>query len=200
MANSGYDRALKLAMDELDTRGPEEITANTGVAWNGRTYEIPWLSQLVPLEDGSIEEKIVWIHYMLAKGPRAPRDRYIAYKQVPGAAIYNANFIKRCINPMVEAFQSDLDGFLQKGLLLGGKQVKLGHMAFTVNVLPYIPLTYILWQGDEEIPANGNILFDETAIEWLCAEDLVVIAGMPVYKMIKMPTGSAHLADKTLKV
>jgi len=57
-------------------------------------------------------------------------------------------------------------------------------MSFTVNALPYIPLTFVLWQGDGEVPPSGNILFDETAAKWLCAEDLVVLAGLPVYEML----------------
>jgi hypothetical protein len=59
-------------------------------------------------------------------------------------------------------------------------------MSFTLPVLPYVPLTFVIWQGDDEIPPNGNILFDETAIEWFNAEDLVVIASLPVYKLLKM--------------
>ncbi|MDR0469955.1 MAG: DUF3786 domain-containing protein [Peptococcaceae bacterium] len=186
MENIGYHRALNLAKAELAEKKPEEVAENTGVTWNGATYEVPWLGRLVPLEEGSIDEQIIWHHYMTAQGPKKPRDRYIAYKQVPGGAIYNSNFIKRSIQPMVDAFHANLDVFLERGLLLGGKKVSLGDMSFTLPVLPYVPLTFVIWQGDDEIPPNGNILFDETAIEWFNAEDLVVIASLPVYKLLKM--------------
>jgi hypothetical protein len=87
---------------------------------------------------------------------------------------------------MVQGFSGDLEEFLKRGRALGGEKVNLGHMAFTVCPLQYVPITYIIWQGDDEIPASGNILFDETAVDWLCAEDLVVLAGIPVYAMLKM--------------
>ena len=186
MAHKGYEDAICLAEEQLKKQDPAQVVANTGVVWTGETYEIPWLGQQIALEDASLEQKIIWMHYMNTQGPKKTRGVYINYKQVPGAAIYNANFIKRCIDPMVQVFSNDLEGFWEKGKALGGQRVPHGHMGFTLPVLPYLPVTFIIWQGDDEVPSNGNILFDETAIEWLCPEDLVVLASLPVYTMMKM--------------
>ncbi len=184
--NRGYDEALSLAKSELSRLSPKEVIENTGVFWDGETYKIPWFNNKINLDDGTIEEKIIWYHYLCANGSKVPKGVYINYKQVPGAYIYNDNFIKRAIKPMVKTFAQRLDKFLEVGLALGGKQTNLGHMSFTLQLLPYLPVTYVIWQGDDEIPDDGNILFDETAINWLCAEDLVVLASLPVYKMMKM--------------
>lgn len=186
MLKEGYEESLNAAKSKLELLSPQDVVYNTGVIFNGTTYEIPWFGNLTPLDSGSIEERIIWHHYLIANGPKLPRDRYITYKQVPGAIIYNDNFIKRAVNPMVKVFGNNIQKFLEKGKLLGGQQVKHGHMAFTLHPLPYIPITYILWEGDDEMDATGNILFDEGAIEWFCAEDLVVLAGLPVYKLMKM--------------
>ena len=191
MTHGGYDRALLLAYDALSKREPLDIVANTGVVWDGAGYAVPWYGELRPLASGGADEQIIWLHYMLGQGPKAPRGRYIAYKQVPGAAIYDGNFAKRCIDPMVKTFKDDLTGFAACGEIIGGRAASLGDASFTVDMLPYIPLTFVLWQGDDEVPSNGNILFDETAIEWLCPEDLVVLAGLPVYKMIGMARSKA---------
>ncbi len=184
MPKKGYEIAINLAKEDLSKLTPEEICRNTGVAWDGSDFIIPWYNKEVKLCDGNIEEQIIWYHYMLANGPKLERNRFISYKQVPGAIIYNDNFIKRAINPMVQMFKDDLDTFLEIGQALGGVRASHGHMAFTLKVLPYVSLTYVIWEGDDEIPANGNILFDESAIEWFCAEDLVVLASLPVYLMM----------------
>lgn len=186
MENVGYRRALDLAQKQLAELDPQKVAENTGTVCTGDGFVIPWLGRMIPLEEGSIEQRIIWYHYLTTQGPKKPRNKYMAYKQVPGAAIYDSNFAKRSINPMVKCFSDKLDVFMQFGQSMGGKQVDLGHAAFTVQALPYIPLTYILWQGDDEVQPSGNILFDETAMEWLCAEDLVVIASLPVYEMIGM--------------
>ena len=183
--NKGYERALGLARERLSERDPRKTADNSGTVWTGERFEIPWLGRMVPLDEGTVEQQILWSHYLLSGGPKRPIGNFIAYRQVPGAGIYNANFLKRCIAPMVKAFAGDLDLFLSKGKAMGGRKASPGHMSFTVSALPYIPLTFVLWQGDDEIPASGNILFDETAAEWLCAEDLVVLAGLPVYEMLR---------------
>lgn len=183
--NIGYQRALTLAEDQLAQRDPLEVVANTGAIWTGSNYEIPWMGRNMPLEQGSTEERIIWMHYLLANGPKQLRGRHITYRQVPGAQIYNDNFIKRCVNPMLR-FSEELELFMALGERLGGRPESMGDASFTLPLLPYIPLTYIIWQGDDEIPANGTILYDESAIEWMNAEDLVVMAGMPVYAMLSM--------------
>ncbi|GHS95738.1 hypothetical protein AGMMS50276_12490 [Synergistales bacterium] len=182
----GYHNALKLAKEALEFRDPESVASDAGVIWTGVDYEIPWLGRHVLLEEGEIDERIIWLHYLAANGPKRASGVYINYKQVPGAAIYNENFVKRTIKPMVKTFQDSPDEFLKLGCEMGGEPQKSGSASFTVRALPYIPLTCIIWQGDDEISANGNILFDSTAPLWFCAEDLVALAGMVVYKMLKL--------------
>ena len=183
MKHKGYDDALALGFKILSELNAAEVEENTMIRFDGE-FIFPWLGQKVALGNGSTEEKIIWLHYLAARGPKTPRGKYINYKQVPGAAIYYDNFVKRAINPMVKAFASDLELFLRLGMSLGGTEAGLGHKSFTLNVLPCVPITYVIWQGDDEVPSSGNILFDESIVEWLCAEDVVALAGIPVYKML----------------
>ena len=183
--DKGYERALNLARERMTGRDPRETADNTGTVWTGERFEIPWLGRMVPLDEGTVEQQILWSHYLLSNGPKQPAGNYITFRQIPGAGIYNENFLKRCVKPMVKAFSGDLELFLRAGETMGGRKASPGHMSFTLNALPYIPITFVLWQGDDEIPASGNILYDETAAEWFCAEDLVVLAGLPVYEMLR---------------
>lgn len=194
--NIGYQRALALAKQEMEGRDPALLAANTGTVWTGEDFLIPWLGREIPLAQGSVDQQILWYHYLLAQGPRQPRGRYINYKQVPGAAIYNANFIKRSINPLVRTFAGDLPGFFAAGEALGAEKVSLGNAGLTFHPLPYLPVTCVLWQGDEEMPASGNILFDEGIIDWYCAEDIVAVAGLVVYEAIRVKK-QGHPADET---
>lgn len=183
--NIGYRRAIALAKQEMESKDPAQLAANTGTEWTGGDFLIPWLGRTIPLAEGSVDQQILWYHYLLAQGPKQPRGRYINYKQVPGAAIYNANFIKRSINPLVGTFAGNLDSFRAVGEKLGGESAPLGHAGITFYPLPYLPITCILWQGDDEMPASGNILFDEGIIDWYCAEDIVAVASLVVYEAIR---------------
>jgi len=181
--NTGYRQALELAQSALAAADPLAVAANTGVHYHDGAYAIPWCGGVVPFSHGSLPERIVWLHYMLARGPKMPSGRCVSYREIPGAAIYHDAFIRRNIRPMVNAYHTDPNAFLLAGRRIGAMPLDLGHAAFTVQALPYIPLTYILWQGDDEVPPGGNILFDASAADWLCAEDLAVLAGLPLRRM-----------------
>jgi hypothetical protein len=47
-----------------------------------------------------------------------------------------------------------------------------------------VPLQLILWEGDNEFPAEANILFDKTIGRILSPEDVAWLAGMVVYRLI----------------
>ena len=53
-------------------------------------------------------------------------------------------------------------------------------------VLPRVPVQLIFWQGDEELPPESTILFDATISDYLPAEDIAVLSGMLVYRIISM--------------
>jgi hypothetical protein len=44
----------------------------------------------------------------------------------------------------------------------------------------------ILWAGDDEFPAEANIVFDENIAEILSPEDIAWLAGMVVYRLISL--------------
>jgi len=69
--------------------------------------------------------------------------------------------------------------------LLGGRISSLGDICVTIPVFPSIPLTFVLWLGDEEFPPSGNILFDASAPFYLPTEDYAVLAGLTVYELKK---------------
>lgn len=45
----------------------------------------------------------------------------------------------------------------------GAKRCEYGDASIELCVLPRVPLTLIIWRGDEEFPARASILFDRTA-------------------------------------
>ena len=66
----------------------------------------------------------------------------------------------------------------------GGIKSNEGDVSVRINLLSYLPVTYIIWAGDDEFEPSGNILFDKTAAGWLCAEDLVVAASLGAYELV----------------
>ena len=49
-----------------------------------------------------------------------------------------------------------------------------------------MPMTYILWKGDEEFPATVQLLFDRSVEGYLSLEDIVVVGEMATSRLIAL--------------
>ena len=60
----------------------------------------------------------------------------------------------------------------------------IGDFGMDFPVFPHIRVQLVLWSGDEEFPADATILFDESVQRILPAEDIAVMSGGLVYRLI----------------
>jgi hypothetical protein len=133
----------------------------------------------------SITEQVLVLHYLINAKPRPLTGRTISFLEVPkGGSIYHANFKKRAVDPLVNTFSGNVKGFMEAGVLLGGSAESFGDASITVFVFPFVPITYVLWEGEDEIPPSGTILFDTSIPDFLPAEDIVLAASYGTYKLI----------------
>ena len=183
--NTGYSEAIRLASEKLKTLNAQEVCASRGAVLSNDNFLIPWFGENRPIESGSQVEKVLWLHY-LTSGTSAPlADKLIAFRELPSALFYEPKFSARAERPLVKRFGGAPEDLVAAGLKLGGKATPHGDAAVTLHLLPRIPVTYILWAGDEEIPPECKILFDASAPKYLPAEDLTVLASLGAYKLIK---------------
>jgi hypothetical protein len=196
-----YKAAKEIAVQKLSNRPLSEILAATGfeasaagqirIPFLDRTYlvdfpELTFKDQQDPDKAVPIQEQVLILHYMLPKQAPEPSGRWVAYREIPGAAFYFSAFVKRAIEPLKKAFGQNPDGLDKASKVLNGKKVAPGDAAFEFMILPKVPLQVILWAGDDEFPAEANILFDQTVGDILSPEDAAWLAGMLVYRLISI--------------
>ena len=68
-------------------------------------------------------------------------------------------------------FKSPED-FLRAGQKVGGKKDVIGDSSFVLQTLPRIPMLFIYWAGDDELPSKISLLVDESAICHLAIDGL----------------------------
>ena len=68
---------------------------------------------------------------------------------------------------------------------IGAIEIDKRDATVEIPVFHKIPVTVIAWAGDEDIPANANILFDYSAKEQIHIEDIAVIGGVVAGKLVK---------------
>jgi hypothetical protein len=74
--------------------------------------------------------------------------------------------------------------YLEVATSMGGVVQPLGDAAAQFTAFPLVPLTHVLWQGDEEFDPEASILFDATIPGHLPTEDIAALAGASVYRLM----------------
>ncbi len=137
-----------------------------------------------------IRDKVLILHYFtLAKGtPLA--NKLITYKELPGGSVYFPTFSKRTTKPLLDHFSRGPHLLVDAGEKLGGRKADYGDAAITINAFSRVPITIILWQGDDEFAPQGNIVFDATISDYLSNEDITVLCEIITWRLIKHLRGA----------
>jgi hypothetical protein len=134
----------------------------------------------VPLKD-----KILILHYFTSAKGTPASGILITYKQVPGGVSYFSAFYKRTIMPLVKHFGTKPELLKVISAKFGGYETDRGDEAVTVNAFPHVPITLVLWKGDDEVAPNGTILFDSNVSDYLSTEDVAVLSETITWKLVK---------------
>ncbi len=195
------DVTYRFAIEKLASKEPEEIARNAGIVYNRETklFTVHYLGEnyLIAYPDGSVrfadkeEEvsitvKILILHYLINANGAPLQNRWVSFKELPDGAIYIEPFTRRTIKPMLKLFADKQKEFIQLAQTLGAKVEDLGDVGVTIYPFPRVPITYVIWRGDDEFPASGNILFDGSAPNYLPTEDYAVLSGLVVYHLGKL--------------
>ncbi|MBM4236982.1 MAG: DUF3786 domain-containing protein, partial [Euryarchaeota archaeon] len=127
---------------------------------------------------------VLILHYLAGCSGLVPTGRLITFREAPGGDVYYPAFRSRTIETIRARFSSDPALLRAAGERIGGTAVKMGSAGVQIPVFPKVPVTVVVWEGDDEVPGSVNLLFDETAPRILPTEDLVVV-GSVVCSMLK---------------
>jgi len=143
------------------------------------TVKIRSRSVVKILKDGGEEETdwmstLLILQYVLnAKGIPLSNRLKRPYDFKGGDLFFSAPTHNISYEPLLQKFGSPRE-FLNAGLSLGGREITYADAAFELQLLPRVPIAYLLWSGDEEFPSRITVLFDETAEQQLSIDALWV--------------------------
>jgi len=109
----------------------------------------------------------------------------MAFRELPEGANYFPTFSKRAIKPLVDYFGKDPEQLIDIAQKLGGHKANYGDVAVTINAFSYVPITLVLWRGDEEFAPAGSVLFDSTISDYLSTEDINVLCETISWKLVR---------------
>jgi hypothetical protein len=196
-----YKAAKALAVADLRKSDPLEVANRSRsqyfvegggeglvVPYFGQGRRITWPEITVASLDStgeiSLPEQVLILHYLVTTGGEPVKGECIDFRQVPGGGFYWTAFVSRAKKPLLETFGADPDLYLRVAVQLGGMPQDLGDAAAQFQAFPLIPITHVLWRGDEEFPPDASILFDETIPRHLPTEDIAALSGVSVYRLM----------------
>ena len=196
-----YKTARALAVAELTQRNPKGVASHSRsayffeegqeglvVPYFGQPRRVTWPEVTVAPVEGSGElpltEQILILHYLENTSGTEPEGANIDFKQVPQGGFYWSAFVSRAVKPLLDTFGDAPDFYLQVATALGGDPQPFGDAAARFLAFPLVPVTHVLWRGDEEFDPEASILFDATIPEHLSTEDIAALAGASVYRLM----------------
>lgn len=196
-----YNQSFQLAKERLNavTDLPalcRKSATGYDAAANTITFDYLNSKYLITLPDAAItvsgsnetvpiRDKIIMLHYILTAKGTPLSNQQITFKELPEGIVYFRTFYQRTIKHISNAFSRNPAKLIEAGEKLGGKKANFGDAAVTINALPYVPITFVVWRGDEEFGAEGNVLYDNTITDYLPVEDIIVLSEVVTWKLVK---------------
>jgi len=137
-----------------------------------------------------VREKVLILHYFTSAKGTPAANRLITFRELPEGSVYSPTFSKRTIQPLLQYFGKDPYLLVDASEKLGGHKADYGDTAVTINAFSHVPITIILWRGDDEFAPQGSIVFDATISDYLPTEDITVLCETITWRLIKYLRGA----------
>jgi len=196
-----YKTARAMAVAELTQRNPKGVASRSRseyvfeegkeglmVPFFGQPRRVMWPEvSVAPAGEGPelpLTEQILILHYLQNTSGEEPEGANIDFKQVPQGGFYWSAFVSRAQKPLLMTFGNDPDFYLEVAKAMGGDPQPFGDAAARFLAFPLVPVTHVLWRGDEEFDPEASILFDSTIPGHLPTEDIAALAGASIYRLM----------------
>ena len=110
-------------------------------------------------------------------------NRAVPFGDLRNAAQFAKAFENGVTAPFARMFNGRAPALSDALRALGGRQIAHADVGYTVDAFACIPVTFLFWDGDDEFPAQGNILFDESATDFIHVESVVSIASVGLKRL-----------------
>jgi len=199
----GHELAYKLATERLARIGDIEqqcrkSSAQYQVIDSRKVVTIQYLnhSYLITLPEIEISfadsgdkvpirDKVLILHYLTSAKGTPATNRLITFKELPEGVNYSPAFYKRTIKPLLDCFGQETHLLVAAAEKLGGHKADYGDVAVTISAFCRVPITIVLWRGDDEFAPDGSIMFDANILDYLSTEDITVLCETITWRLIK---------------
>ena len=189
----GLDRRELQARFRLE--GDEEAQY---IVYFHQRYRIDQRAGMLTLEEEPERElpfnAVMTIYHLFyyAKPEAKVSGRFVPFREVKRAAPFDAAFKRNVLDAAARTFDGHLAELHRACQALGGRPLKQGDAGYEILAFDCMPLQFVFWDGDDEFPAQANILFDADITDFL-HEETVVCVGDELFRRLVEESGLTNV-------
>lgn len=183
-----FSNMHRAALQRLQGRSPEEMARRANVAFDGATFRLKSLGREVSLSFPGFKvapqlrpwHLLTVLHYLACADGAPLSGRLITFAQYPDGMVRGGGF-DRDAEQLIATRLGLLpeEELLRRIRSLGGELLPdNADLCVKFSYLPNYPVYLKLWYGDEEFPASGRLLLDDSAPHYLSIEDAVTVGTL----------------------
>jgi hypothetical protein len=135
-------------------------------------------------------EEILLIHYLTEGVFVPPAGASIDYRQFQGGSLYHSKFKQRSIDRLAREFGGNPASLAEAAERVPGLRTKPqaapgADAGITVEFLPDLWVTLLVWAADDEFPASAQILFSDNFPKAFTAEDTAGVCDILISRLKK---------------
>jgi hypothetical protein len=136
-------------------------------------------------EPATFIEELCLLAYLINAKEIPLANKLVKGETLPGGQFFFRGVHKLPIEKLEKAFGEYPQKFLEVSERFNAEKCEFGDASISLYILPRLPLTIVIWRGDEEFEARASILFDQTAASQIPLDALLASVNLVVDGLIK---------------
>lgn len=139
-------------------------------------------------DDGAVPPSILQgliLTYLYMSDGTSPLDRWVGFRELPNGLFYAQAFQGYTGAELIRDLDGDVAAFKRASEKLEGAALPFGDGGYAFQILPRLKLAVIMWAGDDEFPAQAQVLFQETAPHYLITDGLAIVGSLLTWQIVK---------------
>ncbi len=188
-----FSNMRQAALAWLKDRDPREISTRANVAFDGEKFTFESLGTPVTISypayhitpDLAQWHSLILLHYLSRAEGRPLTGRQITFAQQKDGMIRGGGFDRDVEMTVAQTLGVLPPQELQRRCRALGANIQPSNadLCAVFSIAPNYPVWLKVWFADDEFPASGRMLLDESAEHYLSIEDAVTAGGLILDKL-----------------
>ncbi len=132
-------------------------------------------------------EQLCILAYLINAQDLPLANKFVGPEHLPSGQFFFRGLHSLPTRQLEETFGKSPEQLYEVSKQFDAKRCEFGDASIELYALPRIPLTIVIWRGDDEFDSRASILFDQTAGTHLPLDALGTLANLAVKALVKAP-------------